>query len=291
MSGARIAVVGSINLDLVAHTERLPAPGETVGGAVLTRQPGGKGANQALAARRLGARVAMFGAVGGDGDGETALALLRAEGVDLTGVATLGEAATGTALVIVDAAGENQIVVAAGANAAFRPTTLDLGGFGAVLCQLEIPLDTVMLAARACRGLFCLNLAPARPVPDALLALAGLVVVNEHEADTLGDRLAHHDGPVAITLGARGALLRRRGVEIARARPPAIHAIDSAGAGDVFAAALALALVEGAVPEHALRFACAAGACAATRAGTQQAAPRRQEVEAALVTDPGDQAS
>lgn len=288
MTGKRVAVVGSINLDLVARAPRLPAPGETVTGAVLSRQPGGKGGNQALAARRLGARVAMFGAVGRDDAADAALALLRAEGVDLAGVEALDGPATGTAFVIVDAAGENQIVVAPGANAVWRPATLDLAGFDAVLCQLEIPLPTVAAAARACRGLFCLNLAPARPVPAELLAMAGLLVVNESEAAALGDLLGHHDGTVAVTLGARGALLRRQGVEIARATPPAVEAVDSAGAGDVFCAALALALIEGMAPRDALELACTAGACAATRAGTQQSAPLRREVEAVRDRESGE---
>src|SRR5712691_922641 len=167
MAGApTIAVVGSINLDLVAHCERLPRPGETLTGATFGRVPGGKGANQALAIARLGAEVWLTGAVGSDSFADEALALVREGGVNLEAVRSV-EAPTGVALILVDAEGENQIVVAPGANALVE--TGDLGPVDAVLCQLEISLDAVTAAAQQAR-FFCLNAAPARALPAELLA-------------------------------------------------------------------------------------------------------------------------
>ncbi|MFQ5347567.1 MAG: ribokinase, partial [Rhodothalassiaceae bacterium] len=255
-----IAVVGSVNLDLVASADRLPAPGETVTGAILTRHPGGKGGNQALAARRLGAEVVLFAATGNDPEAEQALALLVREGVDISACERHPEAATGLALIAVAGDGENQIIVAPGANARFSPHALDLDRFDAVICQLEIPTETIARAAAACRGLFVLNLAPARPVPAAVLERAGLVVVNEGEARALAGLLAGYRGLLAVTFGARGAELRRDGEVVARARPPAVEAVDSTGAGDAFTAALTLGLAEGRPQPEALAFACAAGA-------------------------------
>ncbi len=277
-----VAVVGSVNLDLVARAPRLPEPGETVTGAALSRHPGGKGANQALAARRLGAEAALFAAVGTDPEAEAALALLHAEGVDLAACERREDAPTGIALIMVAEDGENQIVVAPGANALYSPHSLELDRFDAVICQLEIPTETIARAAAACRGLFCLNLAPARSLPASILERVDLLVMNETEARFAAAALGEHPALVAVTFGARGAELRRGGEIVARARPPAVSAIDTTGAGDAFTAALAVGLVEGMQEAAALVFACAAGALAATAAGAQPALPRRAAVERLL---------
>ena len=283
MSGPLITVVGSVNLDLVAGVARLPAPGETVTGATLARHPGGKGANQALAARRLGAQVRLVARVGVDGMAEEALALLRADGVDLAACAADPAAPTGVALIAVSADGENQIVVASGANATLTPDRL--GPIeGALICQLEIPVATVAEAAARAPGFVCLNVAPALPVPDALLARADLVVANEAEAAAYGDRLQAGGGLVAVTYGAAGAALFRAGRELARAAPPRVEAFDTTAAGDAFVAALTVALLEDQPHEAALRFACAAGALAATRPGAQPSLPRRAEVDALILS-------
>jgi len=253
----RIAVVGSVNLDLVARCERLPRPGETVTGASFARVPGGKGANQALGAARLGAEVTLVAAVGNDPFADEALASLVAAGVELD--LQRVDAPTGVALILVDAEGENEIVVAPGAN-------LHLSGFelpeaDAVLCQLEIPDEAVIAAWEQASGMFCLNAAPARPVQVD----ADLTVVNRYELETLGRR----DGLVALTLGAEGAVLLEDGEEVAKAASPDVDAVDGTGAGDAFTACLVVSLVEGRGPEDALRRACVAGALAASRLGAQ----------------------
>lgn len=280
MSGPAITVVGSINLDLVASAVSLPAPGETVTGAALARHPGGKGANQALAARRLGAEVALIGAVGDDPFAEEALALLRRDGVDLAGVATLPEAATGVALIAVDGRGENQIIVAPGVNFAVTPQQLPERIEGALICQLELPVEVVEAAVARTEGFVCLNLAPAAALPADLLARADLIVVNETEATFYGAALRETAALFAVTLGAAGAELYRHGVLITKARPPKVEVVDTTGAGDTFVAALVTALLEGQPEAEALAFACAAGAAAATRPGAQTAAPTRAEVDA-----------
>jgi ribokinase len=282
MSAPRIAVAGSINLDLVVRATHLPAPGETVGGAAFARYPGGKGANQALAARRLGAEVALWGCVGADAFADEALALLRADRVNLNHCRARDDAPTGVALIAVAESGENQIVVAPGANARFAPSDLGTIEADALLCQLEIPIETTLAAAQSFNGFFAINLAPAESVPDALIARADLVIVNEGEAEFYGDALSAAKSMVAITYGAEGAALFQQGEEIARARPPKIVARDTTGAGDTFSAALTLALIEGSAPEAALTFACIAGALAATREGAQPAMPTRAEVDALL---------
>jgi ribokinase len=277
-----IVVVGSVNLDLSATVARLPAPGETITGAALSRFPGGKGANQALAARRLGSNVRLVACVGEDAAADEALALLREGGVDLARVQVLGDSQTGVALICVDPSGENQIVVAPGANAAMDPAAIDPGAADALICQLEVPADAIARVANEFQGFFCANLAPAKEVDARVLQRADLVIVNETEAAWYGDTLKACGGLVATTYGSRGASLRKNGVLIAKAEPPAVTAVDTVGAGDAFTAALTVALVEGAEPVEALRFACAAGAAAATRAGAQPSLPTRDEVEALL---------
>ncbi len=270
-----IAVVGSVNLDLVARCERLPRPGETVSGASFERVPGGKGANQAVAAARLGADVRFVGAVAVDDLADEALAGLEEAGVDTSGVVWISEAGvhTGIALILVDWLGENQIVVAPGANAYLSPSEIDVGDADAVLCQLEIPDDAVYAAAQQAR-FFCLNAAPARRVdvePD-------LLVVNRFEREVTGDsgRL------VAVTLGAEGAILLESGEEVARAEPPPVHAVDGTAAGDAFTACLVVSLVEGRPRDESLRRACAAGALAASRRGAQPSLPTTAEIDRIL---------
>ena len=260
-----LTVVGSINLDLVARVERLPRPGETVSGTMFERFPGGKGANQAVAAARLGARVRMVGAVGTDPLADEALTGLHAAGVELE----LEHAGTtGIALILVGADGENQIVVIPGANAAVRPVS----PAGAVLCQLEVANEVVLAAARDAE-FFALNAAPARPidlVPD-------LLIVNRLEHEVVS-----HGKLVAVTYGPDGAALFEDGVEVARATPPAVEAVDGTAAGDAFAACLVVSLLEHRPRDEALRRACAAGALAASRLGAQPSLPTAAELEAIL---------
>ena len=278
----RLTVVGSINLDLVATAPRLPRAGETVTGATLARHPGGKGANQALAARRLGAEVDLIGAVGWDPMADEALLLVKAYGVGLEQILIEDDEPTGVVLIAVDPEGENQIVVAAGANHRLKPGDLPARIETPLILQLELPIETVEAAAGRGTDFVCINLAPAAPVSDQLLRRADLLVVNETEAEFYGDLLHQGGGRVVITLGARGAVMYQRGAEIARATPPKVKAVDATGAGDCFVGAICVALLEGMEPEAALRFACAAGAIAATRPGAQPSLPTRAEVEEIL---------
>ena len=261
-----LTVVGSINLDLVARVERLPRPGETITGATFERFPGGKGANQAVAAARLGARVRLIGAVGTDPPAaDEALAGLLSADVELE----LDHAgATGIALIIVAADGENQIVVVPGANATVRPVSPG----GAVLCQLEVPNDVVLAAARGA-SFFALNAAPARPID----VLPDLLIVNRLEQEVVS-----RGKLVAVTYGAEGAALFEDGLEVARATPPDIVAVDGTAAGDAFAACLVVSFLEGRPRDEALRRACAAGALAASRLGAQPSLPTGVELEAIL---------
>ena len=274
-----VAVIGSVNLDLVAKADRLPAPGETITGAVLHRFPGGKGANQALAARRLGADVSLVARVGDDAAADEALALLDEGGVDLSQCVRLPGESTGTALIAVSAAGENQIVVAPGANRSLAPDDFRMPETDAVICQLEVPVDAVAAVARTYRGFFCVNLAPAMHVDVSILQRADLVVVNETESAWYGGSLAACGGLVATTRGSGVATLSRDGVIVAEATPPAVDAVDTTGAGDTFTAALTVALVEGRPPAAALAFACAAAAAATTGMGAQPALPYREDIE------------
>jgi ribokinase len=270
-----LTVVGSTNLDLVASCARLPRPGETVTDASFARHPGGKGANQAVGAARLGATVRFVGYTGRDAFADEALAGLREAGVRLE-VEQVAEP-TGIALIFVDESGENQIVVAPGANRAVRPP--EIGPDETVLAQLEIPIETVEACARRA-GYFCLNAAPARRLPPALIEQTDLVVVNRYELEALGGvpRLT------ALTLGAEGAALLEEGREVARAEPPAVEAVDGTAAGDAFTACLVVSRLEGLGWPDALRRACAAGALAASRAGAQASLPTAAEVDALLAT-------
>jgi ribokinase len=260
-----LTVVGSINLDLVARVERLPRAGETLTGTDFERFPGGKGANQAVAAAKLGARVKMIGAVGADAFADDALAGLRHAGVELH---LQSEDVTGTALILVAADGENQIVVIPGANAQVRPQSPG----GAVLTQLEVPNEVVLAAAQGA-DFFALNAAPARPIeiePD-------LLIVNQLEYE-----LVSRGKLVAVTYGAEGAALFEQGVEVARATPPRVDVADGTAAGDAFAACLVVSLLEGRSRDEALRRACAAGALAASQRGAQPSLPTARDVDAIL---------
>jgi ribokinase len=272
-----IAVIGSINLDIVARVKDFPIPGETVTNAEVRRFPGGKGANQALAAHRLGAKVYMVGRVGTDAVADEALSNLRAEGVDLSYCRPLKEYATGLSMIVVNHAGENQIVVAPGANAMFQAEQLELPLTDAYIAQLQIPIPTILKAARNHDNFFCLNAAPARTVPHELLEHVDLLVVNEVEAHTLGGELDRYEGLLARTFGARGAVLSQKGREIARARPPRVNVVDTTGAGDAFTAALTTALVSEMNPQDALQYACVAGALATTKIGAQSS-PAQEDV-------------
>jgi ribokinase len=270
LSAPSITVVGSVNLDLVARVERLPRAGETVTDATFERVRGGKGANQAVACARLGADVTLVCAVGEDafaaealpGDERLAIAARRVS------------APTGVALILVDAAGENQIVVAPGANAELG--AVELAASDAVLAQLEIPDESVRSAREQATGLFCLNAAPARPIDVD----ADLTVVNRYELEVLTRR----DGLIALTLGAEGAVLLEVGEEVARAEPPRVEAVDGTAAGDAFTACLLVSLLEGRDREESLRRACAAGALAASRFGAQPSLPTAAEVDAILAS-------
>lgn len=275
-----ITVVGSINLDLVVRCDQLPKAGETVLGDGFAKFPGGKGANQALAASRLGADVSMIGCVGADDEAEAALALLRADGVDLGRCRVSETAPTGVAMIAVAPDGDNQIVVASGANSALDVADLPEQIEGALIGQLETPVAVLAEAACRCAGLVALNLAPAADVPSGLLERADVLIVNEAEGAHYGmDRLFAAGGLTALTLGARGAVLFRDGQEIARVAPPTVEAIDATGAGDTFVAALTVALLEEMSPAAALAFACAAGAASTLKAGAQPSLPARADVE------------
>jgi ribokinase len=267
-----VVVFGSINLDLVARAAAIPRPGETVLGTSFATAPGGKGANQALAARLAGSQVAMVGAVGRDAFADAALANLARHGVDLAGVARIDDP-TGVALINVDANGENAITVVPGANARARAAQVRdevLAPGTTLLMQLEVPMDEVAgLAQRArSRGAsVVLNGAPAAPLSADLLACLDFLVVNEHEyALCLGGRT---DVDVVRTLGARGAELDWQGRRF-DASPPAVDVVDTTGAGDALCGAFAAALDRGLAPPEALREGVRAGALACTWHGAQR---------------------
>jgi ribokinase len=266
--GVRLTVVGSVNLDLVARSERLPRVGETLTDATFARYPGGKGANQAVAAARLGARVSFVGAVGEDAFADEALAGMREAGVDFQ--LGLGDA-TGVAVILVDAEGENVIVVAPGANAQVGRVEAD----GNVLAQLEVADETLVSAAEGADRFF-LNAAPARAVPAEVVRAAELVVVNRYELDSLPET----PSLLALTLGEEGAVLIEDGQEVVRAAAPRVQAVDGTAAGDAFTACLVVSLLEERDREESLRRACAAGAIAASRAGAQPSLPTASEVDA-----------
>lgn len=299
---SEIFVVGSLNADLVTRLERFPAPGETVTALDFAVHPGGKGANQAYAAARLGGRVAMLGCIGRDANGELLMQSLRSAGVDVSPVNGDADAPTGQALIALDASGENQIVVVPGANARLTPEIVQahearIAAAAVVLLQLEVPLMAVLAAARIARNggaTVILDPAPARPLPASLLECVDYLTPNESELQTLtggaaggpteqaARRLA--DGRrlrVIVKMGEAGALLvETEGHALWPARR--VEAVDATGAGDAFNAALAVALAEGRPLPEAGRLATAASALCVTRAGAQPSMPTRQEVDSVL---------
>jgi ribokinase len=317
MSEPLVVVVGSVNADLVVSVAQLPRAGETVTGGTFARYGGGKGANQAVAAARAGARVAMVGAVGADDLGDEALRELAAEGIDVAAVARLDAVATGVAAIVVDAHGENFVAVASGANAELDaaiveeavPRLIGRGGDGVVLLGHEVPEAAVVAGIRAGRDAgwrVVLNPAPARPLVDDLDGV--ILTPNAHEARALageddveaaGRALAARTGaPVLVTLGAEGALLvggdeappgapradGRAGSAAAVERLPtlAVEVVDTTGAGDAVNGALAAELAAGRPLRDAARFAMAAAALSTRAAGARAGMARRDEVLAAL---------
>ncbi|MEH1053824.1 ribokinase [Micromonospora sp. CPCC 206171] len=293
MRQTRVVVVGSANMDLVGTGPALPRPGETVLGSDFVTVPGGKGANQAIAAVRAGASCAFLGAIGSDAFGVTLRARITAAGVD-TGQLRVVYGASGVALIMVNAAGENAILVTPGANTAF--TGLTAGELDAVreadvlVAQLEIPVETVTAAALAAREAgtrVILNAAPARQVPAELLAAVDLLVVNEPEAQALTGR--GRDEPQALlelvpravlTLGGEGAWYGDRDGADVHVPAVEVNVVDTTAAGDAFTAALAVAWGEGREVLDAVRWAAAAGAACVRRLGASVALPRRDEIDA-----------
>jgi ribokinase len=296
---AKVAVVGSINMDLVVRVPRFPVAGETILGGVFHTIPGGKGANQAVAARRLGAEVAMIGRVGGDAFGSVLRQNLVQEGISTERLAVDDAQATGVALITVEDSGENMIIVVPGANGQITTADIDsarplITGADILLMQLEIPLEVVEYAAALAQAggvTLILNAAPAQPLPPALLAQVDYLIVNEVEAallaGTVGARpedaaralQALGAQAVVVTLGAEGSLLvGRHGTRVV-APPFAVHAVDTTAAGDGFVGAFAVALAGGMPSAQALHWGNAAGALAVTRAGAQPSLPTRLEVD------------
>jgi ribokinase len=300
MSPAEVVVVGSLNMDLVARAARLPVPGETVAGLSFATVPGGKGANQAVASARLGARTAMIGCLGDDAFGTQLRAGLEADGVDVRGVRTVAGESSGVALIVVDEAGRNGIVVVPGANGRCSPADVDahretMAGARVVVLQLETPLATVEHSARLARSLgktVVLNPAPAGPLPAGLLASVDVLVPNEIEAGALtgltvdsieaaveaGRRLRRAGaGTVLVTLGARGVVVvGPDGARHEPARP--VKAVDTTAAGDTFIGAFCAALVRGRTVVEATGYAQAAAAISVTRPGAQPSIPFQREV-------------
>lgn len=252
-----LTVVGSINADITATTRRLPAAGETVGGGRLARSPGEKGANQAAAAARLGARTKMIGAVGSDASGTAMREGLTRAGVGVGDVAVV-EAETGTALIMVDGSGENQIAVCEGANAHVRIEGIEFPDHETVLTQLEISLDLITELSRRVKGRFVVNAAPALLLPAEVVDRADLVIVNETEYALLPQLKTAK--AVAVTYGAKGSALLENGRQVAFAEALPRQPVSTVGAGDAFCAALTIALGSGLDPQTALEVANAVGA-------------------------------
>jgi ribokinase len=297
VSGGRVVVVGSVNADLVISVPALPGPGETVTGGTFARHGGGKGANQAVAAARLGAAVSFIGAVGDDDLGTAAVEELSAEGIDTGAIARLAGVATGVALITVDERGENSIAVASGANAgldgdavrAALDGALD-GPPGVMLLGHEVPAAAVLagaLAARDAGWTPVLNPAPARELPDELVALAPVLTPNASEAAALAGAedpeeaaavlSGRTNAPVLVTLGARGALLVD-GDRRERLEAPAVEVVDTTGAGDALNGALAAELAAGRELADAARVAVRAASLSTRRPGARGGMPRRTEL-------------
>jgi len=301
MSHARIVVVGSSNIDMVVKAERIPGPGETVLGGDFVMVPGGKGANQAVCAAKLGAEVKLVARIGDDVFGETSLANFRAVGVDTEFVTEDPDHPSGVALIAVDAKGENAIVVAPGANLALTPDDVDraadaIRAADAVVLQLEIPPETVehtIELAASCGTRIVLNPAPIRPISRDALGKVDVLVPNQHEAAELvgcasgaelevgsaARKLRETGVPaVVITLGSRGAYVAADSGE-AFIEAFKVEALDTTAAGDAFTASLACGIAEGMPIIEAARFAAKVAAISATRMGAQSSMPSRKEVD------------
>jgi ribokinase len=298
---SRVAVVGSLNMDLVARAPRLPHPGETLAGRTFAQVAGGKGGNQAVAAARLGAQVSMLGCVGADANGAQLRAGLEAEGIDCAALET-GREATGVALIVVDDASQNAIVIVAGSNGEVTPETIArheavLAAADVVICQLETPLATVHAALAAARRLgktVILNPAPATgPLPAEWLPLIDYLIPNELEAATLtglpvgspeeaatAAAVLRAAGArnVLVTLGPRGVQAALEGAAPVLYDAPKVEAVDTTAAGDTFIGGFAAQLAEGADVDAAIRFAQRAAALSVTRAGAQPSIPTRAEL-------------
>lgn len=302
---AHVVVVGSLNMDLVVRAPRIPAPGETLLGGEFHTVPGGKGANQAVAAARLGARVSMVGRLGADDFATQLLANLEADGIDHSAVIQDASTTTGVALIVVADDGQNSIVVASGANMQVTPDDVDaaaetIAAANVLLLQLEIPLDAVQRAAEIAHehGVpVVLNPAPARDLPADLLSRVDVLIPNESETALLtglpvdtGAELeaaarALLDRGIStaiLTLGARGAMLAT-GSEVEIIPTFKVQPVDTTAAGDAFVAGFSVALAEGKPVAEAVRWGNAAGALAATRLGAQTSLPRRAELEQLLL--------
>ena len=298
---SHVVVIGSINVDLVVDAIRLPAPGETVLGGRFTVHQGGKGANQAVAAARAGARVTLIAAVGSDDHGEHAIAALSAEGVEVTRVRQVHGEPTGVALVMVGPRGENQIMVAPGANAILELDDDDRATIreaDVLLTNHEVPAATVLDGLRTARDggtLAILNPAPAHALSADVLALGPILTPNEHElivaigndeTDAALDELAtRHAGPIIVTQGPAGALLADRQRRERFPGYPAGTVVDTTGAGDTFCGVLAAWLADGSALPDAIGAANAAGALSVNAAGARAGMPSREEIEGLI--DPG----
>jgi ribokinase len=293
VTAARVAVVGSCNIDLVARCAALPKPGETILARSFTTIAGGKGANQAIAAARAGARTAIVGAVGDDSYGDKIRANLSEAGVDIGALRTI-PGPSGIALIFVDDAGENSIVVVSGANAMLtRLADADIAPIDdadALLFQLEIPVEIVAAAASRSKGLRVLNAAPARALPRELFSVIDLIVVNEAEAralvpagaggDALMEELLSLVPRVAMTLGANGARYADRDGARHEVVAPKVTAVDTTAAGDTFTGVLATALAEHRPTREALELACAAASLSVETAGASTSIPDRHAIDA-----------
>lgn len=297
----KIIIIGSSNTDMVAKTTHLPAPGETVLGGDFFMAPGGKGANQAVAAARLGGNVTFIAKLGNDIFGKQAISQYEKEGIDTKYIVTDAAEPSGIALITVDANGENCIVVASGANVHLKPNDIrpaekEMGNTSCILMQLEIPLETVQYVTRKAveKNIpVILNPAPAQPLPDELLQhihiltpnqkeaekLTGIPVVDNASAEAAAQALAAKGiRIVIITLGKSGALILDQG-QIEWVPAPEVHAVDTTAAGDVFCGSLAVALSENKTIKDSVTFACAAAALSVTKMGAQTSAPTRHEVD------------
>lgn len=270
----RIAVVGSINADLVVQMPKLPGRGETVSSAEPAWFPGGKGANQAVAAARMGGNVSIFGAIGADEPGQMCLSALKQSGVNVDAVVKVSSP-TSIALVMVEHSGENQIVVADGANQYASFDAAQISAADAVLVQFEIPESVIVEVGKAAKGIFCVNAAPVRELSDELASLIDVLIVNEHEYAQLGEPKS---GLVIVTAGAKEVVAYQNGEVVAKSQPPKVEALDTVGAGDTFVGAFVVAYASGKTIPDALDLACAASALSTLKLSAQSGMPTASEV-------------